>query len=752
MSFTSQLHRALREAAFIVFAVVSVYLFVALYTFDSTDPAWSHSTVSETVSNAGGIVGAWFADISFFLLGYLAYAIPLTVLFIGWRLFRGRSARSTEIPKYIGAVRVVGYLITLCASTGIANLHFAHLHSKFSADNGGLLGSVVSDGLVSVFNLVGGTLFLLALLIIGISLATGLSWLGLIDGIGMAIMRFFSGVRSRMRERKIARTAKKQRVAVVQQDRIKNHKRIAPSIMPPSKPVPVVRSARKLQEKQMKLFQGSTNDALPTLDLLEQPQVSKHKIAPAALEAMARQVELKLKDFNIEAEVVAVYPGPIVTRYELQPSPGTKGSQVINLAKDLARSLSVVSVRVVDVIPGKSVIGLEIPNEHREMVRLVEVLQSKEYENAGSPLTLVLGKDIGGHPAVSDLAKMPHLLVAGTTGSGKSVAVNAMILSILFNATPKQVKMIMIDPKMLELSIYDGIPHLLTPVVTDMKDASTALRWCVAEMERRYKLMSMLGVRNLAGYNKKVKDAMAKGEPILDPLHLEASTEAAEELDTLPNIVVIVDELADMMMIVGKKVEEYIARLAQKARAAGIHLILATQRPSVDVLTGLIKSNIPTRISFQVSSKIDSRTIIDQMGAEQLLGHGDMLFLTPGGGVPTRYHGAFVADQEVHNVVDDLKRRGKPEYNDAILSGDPLAEGIFVPGEPESDDPEADPLYDQAVSFVIENRKASISSVQRKLKIGYNRAARMVEAMESAGVVSSPLSNGQREVLSPPMN
>ncbi len=752
MSFTRQLHRGLRETAFIVFAAVSLYLWVSLFTFNSTDPAWSHSTVSSTVTNSGGVVGAWFADISFFLFGYLAYVLPVTLLFAGWYLFRSPSANASEVSGLVGTVRVIGFLLTLGASTGISHLHFSDPNSKFSADSGGLLGSLVSNGLVSVFNSVGGTLFLLALLIIGISLATGLSWLGLIDGIGKAIMRFFCGFRRRMQENKMARAAQKQRVEVVKKDIVKNHKRIVPSIMPPAKKPVVSSSVRKLKEKQLKLFEGSTDDALPTLDLLEQPTISKHKVAPAALEAMARQVELKLKDFNIDAEVVAVYPGPIVTRYELQPSPGTKGSQVINLAKDLARSLSVVSVRVVDVIPGKSVIGLEIPNEHREMVRLVEVLQSKEYENSGSPLTLVLGKDIGGHPAVSDLAKMPHLLVAGTTGSGKSVAVNAMILSILFNATPKEVKMIMIDPKMLELSIYDGIPHLLTPVVTDMKDASTALRWCVAEMERRYKLMSMLGVRNLAGYNRKVKEAIKSGEPIPDPLHPEESAGFAEDLETIPSIVVIVDELADMMMIVGKKVEEYIARLAQKARAAGIHLILATQRPSVDVLTGLIKSNIPTRISFQVSSKIDSRTIIDQMGAEQLLGHGDMLYLTPGGGVPTRFHGAFVADQEVHNVVDDLKRRGKPEYNDEILSGDPLAEGIFVPGEPASDDPEADPLYDQAVSFVIENRKASISSVQRKLKIGYNRAARMVEAMESAGVVSSPLSNGQREVLSPPMN
>ncbi len=469
-----------------------------------------------------------------------------------------------------------------------------------------------------------------------------------------------------------------------------------------------------------------------------------------SLDAMSRLLELKLKDFGVEVSVVEVHPGPVITRFEIEPAPGTKASKITNLASDLARSLAVVSVRVVEVIPGKTVMGIEIPNDDRETVFFSEIISSKVFDEAPSPVSLALGHDISGRPVVVDLAKMPHLLVAGTTGSGKSVGINAMLLSMLFKSDPEEVRLIMIDPKMLELSIYDGIPHLLAPVVTDMKEAANALRWCVAEMERRYKLMANLGVRNIAGYNRKVTESVAQGNPICDPFYQPVSADdEAPPLDTLPFIVVVVDEFADMMMIVGKKVEELIARIAQKARAAGIHLILATQRPSVDVITGLIKANVPTRISFQVSSKIDSRTIIDQGGAEQLLGHGDMLYLPPGTSVPIRIHGAFVADDEVHRVVADWQQRGEPDFIDEILNGvSESSEGSAISGG--LDDSEQDPLYDEALAFVTESRKASISSVQRHLKVGYNRAARMIEAMEMAGVVSPALSNGNREVIAPP--
>ena len=535
----------------------------------------------------------------------------------------------------------------------------------------------------------------------------------------------------------------------------KQAKRKPPQIKPlqprQSKP-----SERVEKERQQPLFEGgNANTALPELSLL---QSSEHDsvggYSEEALEAMSRLLEIKLKDFGVDAEVTEVAPGPVITRFEIQPAAGVKVSKIANLAKDLARSMALVSVRVVEIIPGKTTVGIEIPNEKRDIVRLSDVLRSPVYDKAKSPLTLALGDDISGTPVCADLGKMPHLLVAGTTGSGKSVGVNAMLCSVLFKATPEEVRLILVDPKMLELSVYEGIPHLLTPVITDMKDAANGLRWCVAEMERRYKLMAAVGVRNLAGFNKKVRDAKKAGDPIRDPLYdpsVQLDPHApAPELEPMPFIVVVVDEFADMMMIVGKKVEELIARLAQKARAAGIHLILATQRPSVDVITGLIKANIPTRIAFQVSSKIDSRTILDQGGAEQLLGHGDMLYLPPGTGLPVRVHGAFVDDDEVHRVVDEWKKRGAPDYVEEILSGG----DADLPGVPSleegGEDPEADPLFDEAVAFVTQSRKASISSVQRKLRIGYNRAARLVDAMEAAGVVSSAGHNGSREVLAPP--
>jgi S-DNA-T family DNA segregation ATPase FtsK/SpoIIIE len=522
---------------------------------------------------------------------------------------------------------------------------------------------------------------------------------------------------------------------------------------------PLETSARAEKERQVSLFDPPSAGELPPLSLLDDPPEQKPGYSEDSLEAMSRLVELKLKDFGIDVEVVKVSPGPIITRFELDPAPGVKVSQISNLAKDLARSLSVVSVRVVEVIPGKSFVGLEIPNENRELVTLGEILKSRAYDELASPLTLALGKDIGGNSVVADLSRMPHLLIAGTTGSGKSVAINAMVLSLLYKAKPEHVRLIMVDPKMLELSVYEGIPHLLTPVVTDMREAANALRWCVGEMDRRYRLMASLGVRNIGGYNRKVLEAISAGRPIPDPTFQPPELEDPERpvehptLTPLPFIVVIIDELADMMMIVGKKVEELIARLAQKARASGIHMLVATQRPSVDVITGLIKANIPTRIAFQVSAKVDSRTILDQMGAENLLGHGDMLYLPPGTSVPTRVHGAFVADHEVHSVVRNLKKAGSPRYLDEILqapaSPTPGLTGleVILPGD--TINAEQDPLYDQAVQIVIETRRASISGVQRRLKIGYNRAARMVESMEQAGLVGPLQSNGTREILVP---
>ena len=534
----------------------------------------------------------------------------------------------------------------------------------------------------------------------------------------------------------------------------KEKKRIAKKAPPKIEPITpeLEKSNRAEKERQVPMFEPPTDGELPNLALLDDPPLREQAYSNESLEAMSRLVELKLKDFGIEVEVVSVSPGPIITRFELDPAPGVKVSKISTLSKDLARSLSVVSVRIVEVIPGKSFVGLEIPNESRELVTLGEILKSKVYDEMSSPLTLALGKDIGGNSVVADLSKMPHLLIAGTTGSGKSVAINAMILSLLYKATSEHVRLIMVDPKMLELSVYEGIPHLLTPVVTDMKEAANALRWCVAEMDRRYKLMAALGVRNIGGFNKKVKDAIADGNPIHDPLfklpELLDDDEPVDHptLNTLPYIVVIIDELADMMMIVGKKTEELVSRLAQKARASGIHMILATQRPSVDVITGLIKANIPSRIAFQVSAKVDSRTILDQMGAETLLGHGDMLYLPPGTSLPNRVHGAFVADNEVHSVVSNLKKAGSPQYIDEIVQTTDL--NIMGSGDDETD-AEKDVLYDQAVQIVIDTKKASISGIQRRLKIGYNRAARMVESMESAGLVGPLESNGTREILIP---
>ena len=744
--------RGLREALLLLIGAVALYLLLVLLSYQPMDPGWTHSGPVTTVSNVGGVVGAWLADVLLSLFGYLAYLFPIMVAYSAWLVFHGATpVEDIKSPKF--GLRWVGFVLTVGAGSGLATLHFVMAAGALPTNPGGILGDLVGHSLMHAFNFLGATLFLLALFLAGVTLFTGLSWLGVMDATGRLTFTLIEKLRDStdaLRVRLAGRRARMLREEVVKVEQKRTETRLPPRIEPVLKNVET--SARVEKERQVLMFEPAPQTALPPLSLLDKAQPSKEGYSSAALEAMSRQLELKLADFGIEVLVVAVNPGPVITRFELQPGPGVKVSQITNLAKDLARALSTISVRVVEIIPGKSVIGLEIPNEHREMVCLSEILMSKEYDEAGSAITLALGKDISGHPMVVDLARMPHLLVAGTTGSGKSVAVNAMVLSLLYKATAQQVRLIMIDPKMLELSVYEGIPHLLTPVVTDMKEAANALRWCVAEMERRYKLMSNLGVRNLAGYNRKVKDAEEAGKPLPDPFwkpELALAGDSAPDLHALPVIVVIIDELADMMMVVGKKVEELIARLAQKARASGIHLILATQRPSVDVITGLIKANIPTRIAFQVSSKIDSRTILDQMGAESLLGHGDMLYLAPGTGVPVRIHGAFVADHEVHKVVEHIKRGSSPDYLEEILQDS--AESSAGGGDAgEASAEEVDALYDQAVRIVTESRRASISGVQRRLKIGYNRAARMIEEMERTGVVGPLESNGNREVIAPP--
>src|SRR5690625_1196921 len=755
--------RILKEGALIGLAAISLYLLLALVSYDPGDPGWSQTGENSRIENAGGPAGAWLADVTFLLFGYLAYLFPRVLGYRAWQVFRGRD-RSQGVDWLLLSLRIAGLVLVMVTGAGLVAMHYPEV-SALPYNNGGLLGAWVAQVAEGAFNYTGGTLMLLAVFLFGMTVFTDLSWLKLMDETGRLTLLLIEKAQDAVRqwqrqraEKKAARQAQQQRRETVEKHTKSKAKRVPPTIgTPPKKSPPKPPPAR-----QASLFEGTDASApegnLPPLKLLDPADTHNDKaFSKESLEAMSKLLELKLKDFNIDIEVVEVQPGPVVTRFEIQPAPGIKASRITNLAKDLARSLAVISVRVVEVIPGKSVMGIEIPNEHREIVRLSEVLATDVYEKSRASLTLALGHDIAGQPVIADLAKMPHLLVAGTTGSGKSVGVNVMLLSMLYKATPEQVRLMLVDPKMLELSVYEGIPHLLTPVITDMKDAANGLRWCVGEMERRYKLMSALGVRNLAGYNRKVEEARRAGEPILDPLwkpeeEFEAGHEQAPapELQTLPSIVVVIDEFADMIMIVGKKVEQLIARIAQKARAAGIHLILATQRPSVDVITGLIKANVPTRMAFQVSSKVDSRTILDQGGAEQLLGHGDMLYLPPGTSVPIRVHGAFVDDHEVHNVVADWKKRGAPEYIDGVT--DESTNNIPVPGlsgGDESDDGEGDALYDQAVAYVIEYRRGYNSSVMRRLRIVYNRAARLIETMEAAGVVSEAGHNGTREVLVP---
>jgi S-DNA-T family DNA segregation ATPase FtsK/SpoIIIE len=753
---SAQVHRALREGALYVFGALALILWFALFTYDPADPGFSQATTGTEVRNGVGRVGALVADLLFNFFGRPAYLFTVMVFYLGWMLYREQKTQQA-LTRMDFVLRFGGFLATLVTSCALSTLHFSPV--GFNETAGGIVGQVVGHSLESVMKLLGASTLLFVLWVASISLFLGISWFSVMDRIGHWCLVVYEKARVKFGEFQDRAEGRRQQAA--RQDIIEVEKKRTAG-RPPPRIEPVMPSlepsARAERERQVPLFEPPAAGELPPLSLLDDPPAQKQGYSEESLEAMSRLVELKLRDFGIEVEVKSVSPGPVITRFELDPAPGVKVSQIVNLAKDLARSLSVVSVRIVEVIPGKSFVGLEIPNENRQLVTLGEILKSKAYDKVVSPLTLALGKDIGGNSVVADLARMPHLLIAGTTGSGKSVAINAMVLSILYKTHPEQVRLIMIDPKMLELSVYEGIPHLLTPVVTDMKEAANALRWCVAEMDRRYRLMAALGVRNIGGYNRKVNEAIAAGEPIKDPTFTSPPFEDEEKpvehptLTPLPFIVVIIDELADMMMIVGKKVEELIARLAQKARASGIHMLLATQRPSVDVITGLIKANVPSRIAFQVSARVDSRTILDQQGAENLLGHGDMLYLPPGTSMPVRVHGAFVADHEVHAVVRHLKKSGTPRYIDEILEGPagptPGLAGIDA-APVDSADAEQDPLYDQAVQVVMETRKASISGVQRRLKIGYNRAARMVESMEAAGLVGPLQPNGTREILVP---
>ena len=749
ISLSSKVKQNLRESTLWITGAIGLILFLALSTYDIEDPGVSYVGNETQVQNAIGKLGALLADFLFNLFGASSYLLVIIVLYFGLSVYR-ESRHQENHNRGDLFMRISGFILLLITSCALSTLHFSGEFYRESA--GGILGQVIGNYLVSSMKLLGATTLLFFVWLASISLFLNVSWIKIIDEIGkysLVFWEFCLGKIDEIKDKFEEKRKKAERKEIFDAEK----KRIAKKAPPKIEPITpkLEKSNRAEKERQVPMFEPPTDGELPNLALLDDPPLREQAYSNESLEAMSRLVELKLKDFGIEVEVVSVSPGPIITRFELDPAPGVKVSKISTLSKDLARSLSVVSVRIVEVIPGKSFVGLEIPNESRELVTLGEILKSKVYDEMSSPLTLALGKDIGGNSVVADLSKMPHLLIAGTTGSGKSVAINAMILSLLYKATSEHVRLIMVDPKMLELSVYEGIPHLLTPVVTDMKEAANALRWCVAEMDRRYKLMAALGVRNIGGFNKKVKDAIADGSPIPDPLFklpelLDDEPVDHPTLNTLPYIVVIIDELADMMMIVGKKTEELVSRLAQKARASGIHMILATQRPSVDVITGLIKANIPSRIAFQVSAKVDSRTILDQMGAETLLGHGDMLYLPPGTSLPNRVHGAFVADNEVHSVVSNLKKAGSPQYIDEIVQTTDL--NIMGSGDDEAD-AEKDVLYDQAVQIVIDTKKASISGIQRRLKIGYNRAARMVESMESAGLVGPLESNGTREILIP---
>ena len=745
------------EIGLVVGLLAPVFWLLALSSYSAQDAAWSTSGTrgDRLVANWAGRFGAWLADGSYFMLGFsvwwcVAAGVRAWIASLARWMRGGEPVVGAASPAARRALFWGGLALLMSASTALEWSRLYRLEALLPGHAGGVLGYIVGPASVKWLGFTGSGLLGIVVLVLGAALVFRFSWGHVAEVLGARIDTL---VRSRLARREVAkdvavgRKAARERAVVVLEERTESeehHPAPVQIIEPVLADVP--QSARVVKERQKPLFTEMPDSKLPLVDLLDGPLLRQETVAPETLEMTSRLIEKKLKDFGVEVRVVAAMPGPVITRYEIEPATGVKGSQIVGLAKDLARSLSLVSIRVVETIPGKNYMALELPNAKRQSIRLSEILGSQVYHEAKSMLTMGLGKDIVGNPVVADLAKMPHVLVAGTTGSGKSVGINAMILSLLYKAEARDVRLLMIDPKMLEMSVYEGIPHLLAPVVTDMKQAANGLNWCVAEMERRYKLMSKLGVRNLAGYNVKIDEAKAREEFIYNPFSL--TPESPEPLQRLPHIVVIIDELADLMMVVGKKIEELIARLAQKARAAGIHLILATQRPSVDVITGLIKANIPTRIAFSVGSKIDSRTILDQMGAEALLGMGDMLYMASGTGLPTRVHGAFVSDEEVHRVVSYLKSQGDPDYIEGVL------EGGTVDGDSDltadgGDGGEKDPMYDQAVEVVLKDRKASISYVQRKLRIGYNRSARLLEDMEKAGLVSGLTTSGQREVLVP---
>jgi S-DNA-T family DNA segregation ATPase FtsK/SpoIIIE len=755
----------LREARWVLYLIAALSLAVMLFTWHATDPGWVSTSGSGEIQNKFGAFGAYFSSILLYLFGFSAWwlvVLCLQRLYVGYKTLMSRFANlspETALPGLKWKV-AVGFVILLLGSIGLESTQLQAIGQQLPGQAGGVLGQLFSGVLERYIGMMPALFLMAAMLIMGFSMFFNFSWLTISERIGSGISHLFmrfDKLKSERIDRRIGEAAQEE-----MDEQITAHKEQLPPSDRPLKIEPAIKafpvSEKAVAAKQTKLFQSEPkvvrkegtkivlSGDLPGLEILDPPSEFVEPVGEDTIEYNSRLIEKKLSDFNVQVEVVAAQAGPVITRYEIEPASGVKGVQIVNLSKDLARALSLVRLRVVETIPGKNLMGIELPNPRRQIVRLSEIIGSQAYEKSNSLLTVALGKDIAGNPVVADLAKMPHLLVAGTTGSGKSVGINAMILSLLYKADPSQVRLILIDPKMLEMSVYEGIGHLLAPVVTDMRQAANALNWCVGEMEKRYKLMSKMGVRNIAGFNSKVKEAEARGETIDNPFSL--TPDSPEPLKTLPLIVVVIDELADLMMVQGKKIEELIARLAQKARAAGIHLILATQRPSVDVITGLIKANIPTRIAFQVSSKIDSRTILDQMGAESLLGLGDMLYMPPGSGLPQRVHGAFVSDEEVHRVVDYLKEQGEPDYVDGVLEGGVAGEtGDGVGSVTGFTDAESDPLYDQAVDIVLRTRRASISSVQRQLRIGYNRAARLLEQMEHAGIVSPMGSNNSREIL-----